>query len=49
LKLKEFLVGLGFLPSDADPGLFVLDTKDGVVFIVVYVDDKFFAANNIRW
>jgi Reverse transcriptase (RNA-dependent DNA polymerase) len=39
IKLKEKLLGMGFVESDADPSLWVLHFKDRSVYALVYVDD----------
>jgi hypothetical protein len=46
-KLKEELLGMGFVESDADPSLFVLHYKDRSVYVLVYVDDLLVAAKNL--
>ena len=38
-RLKTELESMGFTASDADPGLYTANLKDGKVFILVYVDD----------
>jgi hypothetical protein len=38
-KLQSVLESLGFVPSDADPSLWVLHRLDGPVYVLVYVDD----------
>jgi hypothetical protein len=47
LKLKEELLGMGFIESDADPGLFILHYKDRSVYVLVYVDDLLVAGKNL--
>lgn len=43
-KLKETLERMGFVESDADPGLFVLWAEQGILFVLVHVDDMLMAA-----
>ena len=38
-KFKEALEKLGFKPSAADPCLFIRRDKDGLTFLIIYVDD----------
>ena len=38
-RLKTELESMGFTASEADPGLYTANFKDGKVFILVYVDD----------
>ena len=46
-KLKAHLETIGFVPSSADPSLYVLD-KDGVrCFLLVYVDDLLLACSQL--
>jgi Reverse transcriptase (RNA-dependent DNA polymerase)/gag-polypeptide of LTR copia-type/Integrase core domain/GAG-pre-integrase domain len=47
LKLKEELLGMGFVESDADPSLFVLHYKDRSVYVLVYVDDMLVAGKQL--
>ena len=42
-RLKKELVLLGFEESDADPGLYVLRHDNGIIYLLVYVDDLLFA------
>ena len=39
IRLKQELEDIGFLASDADPGLFTLCNKTDNVYLLVYVDD----------
>ena len=36
---------VGFKASDADPGLYIAQYKEGNIYILVYVDDILIAAN----
>jgi transposase InsO family protein len=42
-KLCTVLCGLGYVPSKADPGLYVLRTDAGIVLLLTYVDDLLLA------
>lgn len=46
-RLKDELELYGFVQSVADPGLFVLHTKDDIVYLLVYVDDLLIAARHL--
>ena len=46
-RLKEELELYGFVQSVADPGLFVMHTKDDTVYLLVYVDDLLIAAQKL--
>ncbi len=43
-KLKQELEVLGFQASQADPGLFISERKDGTAYVLVHVDDLLVAA-----
>jgi len=43
-KLRHTLQSLGFVPSRADQGLYVLDGPDGRVLLLTYVDDLVIAS-----
>jgi hypothetical protein len=47
-KLKTFLAEAGFQASEADPCLFVKHTEDGLVILLVYVDDMLIAAASLK-
>jgi Reverse transcriptase (RNA-dependent DNA polymerase)/gag-polypeptide of LTR copia-type/Integrase core domain/GAG-pre-integrase domain len=46
-RLKEELIAMGFVESDADPSLWVLHYKDRSVYVLVYVDDLLIAGKLI--
>ena len=46
--LKQELLAKGFVESDADPGLFFLDTSAGTVCVLIYVDDALVAAHALE-
>ena len=46
-KLKQELESMGFIASEADPGLFSAQYKAGTVYILVYVDDILVVAKNL--
>ena len=46
-RLKSELESMGFSASEADPGLYTADLKDGRVYILVYVDDILIVAKSI--
>jgi hypothetical protein len=46
-KLKSELLTLGFMPSDADPSLYVLHSAQGTVYLLTYVDDLLPATNSL--
>ena len=46
-KLKKVLEDIGFQASEADPGLFILHTKSGNTYMLVYVDDLLIAAKDL--
>lgn len=48
LRLKEELESLGFIASEADPGLYISQHKSGNVYVLVYVDDILIAARTIE-
>ncbi len=43
-KLKEVLLGLGFVVSESDPCLYILRRKIGDLYLLIYVDDMKLAA-----
>ena len=45
-KLKLELEAMGFVASDADPGLFILRSTFGTVYQLVYVDDLLLASKS---
>jgi hypothetical protein len=45
-KLKHTLHALGFVPSKADQGFYILDGPDGKVLLLTYVDDLLIASVN---
>jgi len=47
LKLKEELENLDFKTSDADPGFFIKEKDDSIIFALVYVDDILIAARSL--
>ena len=46
MELKEKLESLGFKVSLADPGLFILHTHQGKLYLLVYVDDLLLTAES---
>lgn len=46
-KLRDFVATLGFVASDADPCLFVLDASTTPTYMLVYVDDLLIAAPSV--
>ena len=46
-KLKQELESMGFIASEADPGLFSAQYKAGTVYVLVYVDDILVVAKNL--
>lgn len=46
-RLKKELEDMGFVASEADPGLYVLYTKTSKVYVLVYVDDILVAAEDV--
>lgn len=47
-KLKQELEKLGFRPSEADPGLYVLQLQGQNIYVLVYVDDILVAARGTQ-
>ena len=45
-RLKKELEEIGFVASEADPGLFALHNKSGSIYLVVWVDDILLAGSN---
>lgn len=46
-KLKHELRSYGFVPSEADPGLWILRYNDRSIYVLVYVDDLLIAAKSV--
>ena len=46
-RLSDELAVLGYIPSQADPGLFVQRNKQSSTFVLIYVDDILIAADSI--
>ena len=46
-RLKQELELMGFKASDADPGLYIAQYKEGNIYILVYVDDILVAAKDM--
>jgi TnpA family transposase len=47
-KLKTFLAEAGFQASEADPCLFVKHTENGLIILLVNVDDMLIAAASLK-
>jgi hypothetical protein len=47
-KLKTFLAEAAFQASEADPCLFVKHAENGLVLLLVYVDDMLIAAASLK-
>ena len=47
-KLKRELIDLGFVESSADPGLFIKETGNDKIYVLVYVDDLLIASKSIK-
>lgn len=47
--LNDFLLDLCFVQSDADPCVYVKNDKEGIVIILVWVDDIIIASNSISF
>jgi len=45
-KIAEYLVTIGFLMSDADHSLYVRKSDEGIVVIIIYVDDLIVGGDN---
>lgn len=43
-RLKTELEKIGFVPSEADPGLYIKQHEEGIIFLLVYVDDILLAS-----
>ena len=51
-RLKKELEEIGFTESEADPGLFIYNDKQGTIYLLVYVDDMLVAAkelSSVEW
>ena len=46
-RLKQELEAIGFVESEADPGLFIYHGKEDTIYLLVYVDDILIAANSL--
>ena len=46
-RLKQELEAIGFVESEADPGLFIYLGKEDTIYLPVYVDDILIAANSL--
>ena len=46
-RLKKELEEIGFTESEADPGLFIYNDKQGTIYLLVYVDDLLVAAKEL--
>ena len=46
-RLKQELEAIGYVESEADPGLFIYHGKEDTVYLLVYVDDILIAANSL--
>ena len=51
-RLSEFLLALGFYCSTTDPSLFICHSQDGILILLLYVDDMVVTGDNpsrITW
>ena len=48
MKLKGELERIGFTASEADPGLYTLSNEQGIIYVLVYVDDILIAAKTSK-
>jgi hypothetical protein len=48
MKLKEVLETIGALPSEADPGFYIMRNEDGTItFLIIWVDDILIASKTL--
>jgi Reverse transcriptase (RNA-dependent DNA polymerase) len=45
-KLRDILLGLGFVTSTSDPSLFIFQRNNTIIYLLIYVDDLVITGNN---